>query len=257
MNIKRRIMVLLVLGGACPACAVEGEADVGEATYAAMGFNGLGDNALTFNAFTYNGIDLANGLAANGLNLGNGLGAVDLGDPLAHQFVEYLVSCVLPEGDAVEVGGESFAGGLGLAPEWADGACDEDCQRWASACLLARVNARGEHVQLSMRGPHPALHPSSGELQAFAREEGTYFGNIFRPTQARWATSARDDLTLPRSCGESVGPDGPVGPDGGCYVQVTGRSADVCESNSRAEGRRHCQDGDGVAWQQGITVYLR
>src|SRR6202030_2952269 len=46
-------------------------------------------------------------------------------------------------------GGE---GGVGGGP----GTCDESCQRWVSACLLARTNAYGAHVEISMRAPADA-----------------------------------------------------------------------------------------------------
>ena len=231
---KTKIGFAALLGVLSGACAEEPA--VGEASSPLLTYNGRYLNGISTNALVTNGIDLANGLAS-----------LDLGDPTVHQFVEYLVSCVLPEGDAVAVEGETFGGGVGLAPEWAEGACGEDCQRWASSCLLARVNARGEHVQISMRGPHPALHPAPRELVEFAREEGTYYGNLFASPDRSWASSARDDLELPRTCGESID---------GCYVDVVGHSDDVCAGRSRAQGRRDCRDGDGAAWAQGITVYL-
>ena len=66
------------------------------------------------------------------------------------------------------------------------GTCDESCQRWVSACVLARTNAYGAHVEISMRAPADApqavknaLATSPGEVETFALREGAYYGNIF------------------------------------------------------------------------------
>jgi hypothetical protein len=61
------------------------------------------------------------------------------------------------------------------------------------------------------------------------------------------ASSARQDLALPRSCG---------GSSDDCIIQVVGSSDDVCERGSPAFGRRLCHDLDGAPWTQAITVYL-
>lgn len=95
--------------------------------------------------------------------------------------IRYAVECALDSNESVTkvVDGVShtFEGHVGLAPEWKDDACDDDCQQWVSACLLARVNASGEEVTLWMQGDHPALgtdgHPD------FPVYEGSFFGNLF------------------------------------------------------------------------------
>ena len=76
------------------------------------------------------------------------------------------------------------------------GTCDESCQRWVSACVLARTNAYGVHVQISMRAPavaplrsraavreiQAALSTSPTEVTDFSYREGAYYGNIFATT---------------------------------------------------------------------------
>ena len=78
------------------------------------------------------------------------------------------------------------------------GTCDESCQRWVSACLLARTNAYGVHVEISMRAPavvppgrekqfaaiQAALAPSAdgSEVATYTNREGAYYGNIFATT---------------------------------------------------------------------------
>jgi len=224
----RILLIVVVLQAG--ACAVD-ETPFGESTQASMTYNAMTANAMTVNGIAYNGI------AYNGLNLGNGL---DLANPDVHLFVEYLVQCALPAGREVAVQGEPFAGALGLAPEWATGPCDGTCQRWVSACLLARVNARGQRVAISMRGAVDELHPGVRELVDYPVEDGTFFGNLFAMPQQLFATSPRDDLALPRSCGDSE-----------CPIDILGRSADVCATWSLARGRTDCP------YAEAVTVYLR
>ncbi len=230
------------LVAACTACA---DPAIATDTYSAMGYNGIAYNGILYNGIVYNALTY-NALTFNGVQI-NGL---DLADADAGLFLEYVISCALPAG--AEVTGEqdgiayAFSGALGLAPEWADGSCEEDCQRWVSACLLARVNARGERVEISMRAEHPALHPGPGELARFAEEDGTFFGNVFDEPQVTLAASPREDLALPRTCGPEID---------ACPIEVVGHSADACDAWSLAHGRRDCHAGD-QPWEQAITVYL-
>jgi hypothetical protein len=86
-------------------------------------------------------------------------------------------------------------GGIGLGINgdgstwWGSGTCDETCQRWVSACVLARTNAYGVHVEISMRAPadapqaiQDALAVSDDERAGWTLREGAYFGNIFATT---------------------------------------------------------------------------
>lgn len=118
---------------------------------------------------------------AHALDTPEGLHGAALVDPDRRATAEYLVECALPEGDAVTtvIDGETveFAGALGLAPEWLDGPCDEDCQQWVSACLLARTNVSGNAVALWLRGEHPALAQSTNPAYPFY--EASFFGNLF------------------------------------------------------------------------------
>jgi hypothetical protein len=223
------LMIPLCLAACAP------ELPVGQRSQSALAYNALAFNAMAYNALAFNA------LAFNGLQI-HGL---DVADASLRRFVEYFVSCALPAGDEVVVNDVAFAGAIGLAPEWPAGACDAGCRRWISACLLARVNARGERVEISLRGPHPALRPGPAELAAFTDEEGTYYGDT---SGQPWATSARDDLELPRTCGASID---------GCHVNVVGHSDDACRTSSRARGRGGCHDAEGEVWQETITVFLR
>lgn len=124
------------------------------------------------------GIDPAFALSsAQGLAEDHGL----LLDPERLDTVQYLVECALPQGHEIvkDVGGQSlvFEGWLGLAPEWEDDECDEDCQEWVSACLLARTNISGQEVSVWMRAEHPAIGEGANLL--YPAYEASFFGNLF------------------------------------------------------------------------------
>jgi len=127
------------------------------------------------------GIDPDHSLASpEGLATDHGL----LLDPDRLDTVRYLVECALPLGHSItkEVDGEllELDGAIGLAPEWEDDACDEDCQEWVSACLLARTNVSGETVEVWMRADHPAIGEGTSLLQP--SYEASFFGNLFAPS---------------------------------------------------------------------------
>lgn len=101
---------------------------------------------------------------------------------------EYLVECALPEGASIDkvVDGEplTFEGSLGLAPEWEDGDCDEDCQQWVTACMLARTNVSAETIWISVRATHPAI--GLARRPSFDVYESSFFGNMFADPEAQY-----------------------------------------------------------------------
>jgi len=103
-----------------------------------------------------------------------------LDDPARHGVAEYLVECALPYGSSITkiADGQSIElhGLLGVAPEWEDGACDEDCQQWVSACLLARTNISGSTVKIWVKGEHEAIGWQAPSNAVF---EGAFYGNLF------------------------------------------------------------------------------
>jgi hypothetical protein len=146
----------------------------------ALTTNRLMSNALTHNALTTNRL-MSNALTSNALRP-DGLTEGEV----ARQFLSYVYSCAMPAdaGLALVVDGQDYGrleGGLGLAPEWGQdaGRCDEHCQRFITACLLARTNFWGVPVQISLRGDHPSLLPTEDEKAQYPLREGTYFGNLF------------------------------------------------------------------------------
>ncbi len=96
-----------------------------------------------------------------------------LHDPNAQEFLKYLVGCALPPPapgthsltwtDRFNGRVHTFDGELGLASEWAAGAPSSDALERVSACLLARNNAFGVSVMLSLHDNH-----EDGALQGWS-----------------------------------------------------------------------------------------
>lgn len=122
------------------------------------------------------------------LDTNAGLNGARLGDPDRLATAKYVVECALPAGATLTktVNGvaTSFHGALGLAPEWEDDVCDEDCQEWVSACVLARTNVSGNTVALWLTGDHEAL--GSGLSLAYPIYEASFFGNLFVDEDAQY-----------------------------------------------------------------------
>jgi len=182
--------------------------------------------------------------------------------PSARQTLKYLASCALgPQTLLVaEHDGHryEFPGGLGLAPDWQDRALTPEEQRWVSACMLARTNAFGVKVLISMRSDFPSRAPGLQTWQeedaAYTLEEATFFGNLFdeRP-QSYVCGPAHDDaeerslLAQRRICslrqalpGEQEGDPAPTV----CGLVHVGR----CTAQALQQG--------GVTYRQAITVFL-
>jgi hypothetical protein len=121
--------------------------------------------------------------------------------------------CVVPLKGAI---------GLGINSDgttwWQSGTCDESCQRWVSACVLARTNAYGVHVQISMRAPavtpighelqyakiRAALATSPTEVAEYSFREGAYYGNLFATTPVDPTTGLA--AVYPGTDGPAAGP---------------------------------------------------
>jgi hypothetical protein len=188
--------------------------------------NGIWSNGIWSNGIWSNGI-WSNGIWSNGLSGDAAMPGDTLrGNAYARQLLQYVYSCAMPpatydttldpnEGaplfctsDADCDTGYACASdnscviplrgaiGVGINADgtsWpASGTCDESCQRWVSACVLARTNAYGVHVQISMRAPADAPQAikdalrvgdgAGGERESFSLREGAYYGNIFATT---------------------------------------------------------------------------
>ena len=249
-------------------CAGSGEEAGSPASVAVVVDNGLTANGLTANGLTANGLTAngltANGLTANGLTANgltaNGLtanGLTALSNPLALQFLKYVVSCALGPEQSLSFTAagttHTFPGQLGLAPQWgtAHGSCDGSCQRWVSACVLARVDAAGIDREISVRGPTLALLPTWSELSQYTQREATYFGNLFIPGQPRYVCLSPGQTEDERACGDSLSD---------CPFTVLGSCAKDCAFQGLFGDFDFCSDGGrfgtGQTYLESVTVYL-
>jgi len=256
--------VALGLSAAVALIAISGcgEADDGAETdqSALIADNSLTINSLTINSLTINSLAI-NSLAINSLTINslaiNSLAADALRDPLARDLFKYIVSCALDDNDGVSIRVDGkryeFRGDVGLAPEWGRerGSCDGDCQRWVSACVLARVDAAGVKRTISLRGENRALRPQANELRRYTDPEATYYGNLFVRGKPLFACLPPGKTSDPRVCGDSLA---------NCPMTVVGSCDDVCAGPGPYGSFADCSDR-GRAWRgtiyhEAITVFL-
>lgn len=244
MNIAKPLMYAVALASLSLAgCAVtpgEVEENIGSASqdalgFNALGFNALGHNALGFNALGYNALGY-NALGHNALTSvslsSNGEVLKDLQDPNAREVFSYIVSCALPASQSVSVKVQgttyNYPGALGVAPEWGGpgGTCDDRCQEWVSACVIARLDYLGQPELISLRGDNGGLVTSPSERATYTSREATYYGNIFVAPMRLYACLPPGKTEIPRVCGPSIH---------GCPVDVLGPCDDLC-GHPRADG---------------------
>jgi hypothetical protein len=192
------IVTVLALG--MPACMIEDgrpEGIIAVSEHGLQSQNGLHlNNGLNLNNGLQlgNGTSLRHGLAAgHGLSLTSGLMSEAglssttgfLTSESGQRLVRYLVECALPFGHSITKDNPldgstiTFEGYVGLAPAWETGACDQECQEWVSACLMARTNALGETVAIELVASHPAIGPTRTQPDTFVHEEAGFYGNLF------------------------------------------------------------------------------
>ncbi len=179
MNYSQRLASFVLLASVM-ACSVQ-EDDVLEGK--------LSSNGLTIN------LETLNFLSSEALAQGAGqtliLNETDFGDMLSApggaELLSYIAKCALDEGQTLNAmsTGQSFTGNLGLATQWANGSCDQSCQGWVSACLLAHANALGQEVSISPRGSNASLSWNSGIENTYSYQEAAFYGNLFLPAGQR------------------------------------------------------------------------
>ncbi|MDQ3337944.1 MAG: HYR domain-containing protein [Myxococcota bacterium] len=260
--------------------------------------NGIWENGIWENGIWENGI-WENGIWENGVWEGN-LAARDLlrTNAYAGKLLQYIYSCAMPAGvsKVLDPSGANvlLEGAIGLAPAWDGpaGACDETCQRWVSACVLARTNAYGVHVQISMRAPDSApqsikdaLATTVDERTNWNKREGAYYGNLFQTTPlcngtvdttpGCVGTSTISNTPKLYACAgpvsnipeitkrfcSSQGDNGPITPVGECLaINPSNPSACTSIDDPLAGAMRSCYSSTGatpVEYDEVITVYLK
>jgi hypothetical protein len=221
------------------------------------------------------------------------------GNPYARQVLQYIYQCAMPASSSpdpqvrLDPAGANveLRGQIGLAPQWGQpgGTCDQSCQRWVSACVLARTNAYGVPVAISMRVPdlpsvpphiRAALAVTASEASQFTLREGAFYGNLFQTTAQPDGPAIGEPVfnacagpgsnipNLTRRFCSSQGAGGPITVAGACEPRP-GVPDGVCEgihapavdaSNPPAgpgKALYNCATASGTVYSEVITVYLR
>jgi hypothetical protein len=245
---------LAVVMAALAGCAEQPEDLSGGDSEALASENGLK---------TINGMKIHNGLASlgNGISLSASLtspaglsstsGLMTTAD--GRTTVNYLVKCALPAGRTITKADQSgklytFAGQVGVAPEWEAGSCGGTCERWVSACMLAMVNTTGDHYPLWLVAQNPAI--SWGLDPSYPFQEGSFFGDIFTSPPYAYYCGGRDFGISPvpgRIGSAQIAPPyaDAYGANGRCLPTCT--PADYPHQN---EGVKACS-----GWNEIITVW--
>jgi hypothetical protein len=204
--------------------------------------NGLSANGLSYNGLSANGLSY-NGLSANGLSY-NGLSSSAFtqwfthDSALADMLMTYVIRCAVPAGQSRSYTNSqtgqtyTWAGGLGLAPDWASGhPASYNEQQIVTACLLAHVNRYGMHVTISVLGLTAwgnAIPYTPGELATYTVREACFFGNLFTANSLFFGIDRPINNTgeyLTRACGalDSSGSASQCAP-----LQFVGRCSQLC-----------------------------
>ncbi|WP_224242502.1 hypothetical protein [Hyalangium gracile] len=207
------------------------------ATLELTSINGLSANGLSANGLATNGLS-ANGLATNGLASSVFVQWFQQDPALANMLMTYVVRCGVPAGQTRSYThrqtGQTYtwAGGLGLAPDWSSGRpASYNEQQVITACLLAHVNRYGEHVMISVLGLSAWGSPipfTISELSVYSVREACFFGNIFTPNSLFFGVDRpinNEGEYLTRACGAL----GSGGASGQCApLRFVGRCSQFC-----------------------------
>ncbi|MEO0485201.1 MAG: hypothetical protein AAF092_04745 [Pseudomonadota bacterium] len=175
----------------------------------------------------------------------------------ARHQLKYLASCALAQGTVLRgsVGEQryEFPGAMGLAPHWGTRALSASERRWVSACILARTNAFGANVLISMRNPdgiHAVLNSQPEELESHTLYEGGFFGDVFAEDAVAFVCIGADHaadiparLARKRVCTHPTD-------DGSGITQCGFVSLGLCPTD-------HPPLVDGAPWPEIIHVWLK
>lgn len=201
-------------------------------------FNGLSANGLSLNGLSLNGLSV-NGLSLNGLSSAAFIQWFTQDPASADMLMTYVVRCAVPTGQtrsythAATHRNYTWSGGLGLAPDWANGnPANYNEQQIVTACLLAHVNRYARHVNISVLGWNAwgnAIPYTLGELTAYPVREACFFGNLFTPNSLFFGVDRpinNEGEYLTRACG-ALG-SGPGSSNQCAPMRFVGRCSNVC-----------------------------
>jgi hypothetical protein len=230
-----------------------------------VSINGLSLNGLSLNGLSLNGLSL-NGLSLNGLSTSQFDLWFQSNPTLNDSVMRYVVLCAVPAGvvrtyTSASTGVTwSWTGGLGLAPDWAQGSpATLTEQRTVSACLAAHTNKFGIQIPLSIQG-HGATGTSiptdPNELQDYPEREGCFFGNLFN-NEGIYAGNNRKELnhkeSTPRACALSIKKSGP--PECAPMVRIDPDCSEICTLDAASGAYTSCTY-NGITYPA-LTTRLR
>jgi hypothetical protein len=192
--VQRLLLVAATLSAACTAPGDDGDPSIGNLAGQIKILNGAPTEAIVYNPLLA-GVDANRALTEMPLadksfdrDAGHPALKLPLHDEAARTFMRYLVSCALDPDQIVTwtdawVPAQptyTFQGKLGLCPEWGKEAPSPGCLEVVSACVLARNNAFGREVPISLRGAtdRGPLAVGGDEKQYLIRE-GAFYGTLF------------------------------------------------------------------------------
>jgi hypothetical protein len=158
---------------------------------------------------------------------------IDEDPPMKLRILHYLVQCALPAGTNVQItyrgATTTTAGVANLGPGIQAGEMSSLERQSVSACLLARVNARGDVIMIDMWGPFPGFDSvTPTELSQFSVTEAAFFGDIFAyPPVALMGTPSGYNRCSSRAC---------VRPDGSCDCGILGDAVVGCLQEGVEQG---------------------
>ena len=205
--------------------------------------NGLSGNGLSGNGLSGNGLS-GNGLLMNPLKTGILPTGTMMNSTDGRATLTYAVRCALALGKTITAkdstgASYSFAGGIGVAPEWETGTCGTVCQERMTGCLLAHVNTSGVHIPIWLDSEGGI---GWGQNTSFPYQEGSFFGNVFVNPPKGYFCGGKDfgAGTVPgRLYGNQSNPPymDPFGTPGPCAPSCTPSSA---KTNNVADGFSSC-----------------
>lgn len=170
-------------------------------------------NGLSLNGLSLNGLSL-NGLSPEALSSSAFASWFAANPVLAAVVMPYVIRCGVPANesrtftDANTGRTYTWAGGLGLTPDWASGQPANLVEEQVmTGCLAAHVNAYGVTVPISVLGTSARGEPiPAPEAAQYTYREACFFGNLFNGEGA-FAGNDRgtmsDTHSSARRCGRS------------------------------------------------------
>ena len=197
--------------------------------------------------------------ATNSLALRPGTG-IELSS-FGRDLLKYVARCALPAGVSLQLKHDdtqdTVQGAFALASDWQTQPLSEAGKRWVSACLLANVNAFGEHVLVSFRASHLGMASTvtDEERNRFPAQEGAFYGNLFSDPPIAYACKGEGKDFGP-SRQKRVCTDATNSIFTRCDMILTGTCTEVCTSENVMDHYvTHCKGGDQI-FDEVVTTFL-